>query len=144
MTEAPTTRRHASHADLPSYETKPHALVDVRNLDRTTAMYPQVARIIANLVEAAQSYGLVTEVDAGGVVIGYAKTEEELDKALEQAQKSYDIGRADYIRVTEEPGWWPKYTYALGNYCDREHIPTPTKPEPKPEPETHGVEVVEL
>lgn len=114
--------RPASINDLAEHQRRPHQLVSVSS--KFAFEHPAVGLHLMAAFAAAEEHGLI--VEAGE--IGIPLSDDELTQKLQNEQSSWDRGRADYQKWTNE-GVWPTYPWVMQAYCRQEGLEVPTKPE---------------
>ena len=120
MTEQiyPTTHRPATIEGLSSWEKSAEAIASA-----PTMTTPEIAVWWGNTLAAAATTPGLTITKDGSVT--RPKTDEELQKALEQNQNSYDRGRDAYIEWFES-GTEPEFAgFIAREYARAEGLPMP-------------------
>lgn len=101
--------RPTTHDDLPDYLRAQHSVAHIEA--EYVVKYPSLGQHLLAALAEAERLGLT--VEAGAITL--PKTDEELDNALTQAQRSWDVSAERYEKAVVDPesvevGIWRKIT----------------------------------
>lgn len=114
--------RPTSPDDIEEYYRRGHRVAEIP-ADYITR-YPSLGMHLLAALAEAERLGLT--VKDGEITIEL--TDEELDRKIQSAQRSWDVGKEMHDKYLAD-GEWPQYYYLWDAYLKAEGIEKPKKPE---------------